>query len=136
MKKLTVFILVLMYALAMVSCGQNQANRNSVLGSWEAEIEISMIGVSAGDDKGPQNADAIYYFDFFEDGTGESSIILGGKYAEHIPKTNENFTYILDGDKLTLTYENGNVQKFTISFVEEKLILDGRARIELAPKKQ
>lgn len=135
MKKLTVFVLILMYALAMVGCSQNQVNRDSVFGSWEAEAEISILGVSV-DDEETQSVDAIYYFDFFEDGTGESSIIVDGKYAELVPNTNESFTYTLDGDKLTLTYENGNVKKFTVSFWDEKMILDGRARIELVPKKQ
>ena len=42
---------------------------------------------------------------------------------------------MLDGDKLTITYENGNTEIFTISFLDEKLILNGRASIELVPKK-
>ena len=46
MKKLTVFVLVLMYALAMVGCDQNQNNRDYIFGSWEAEIEMSILGVS------------------------------------------------------------------------------------------
>lgn len=136
MKKLTVFVLVLMYALAMVGCDQNQNNRDYIFGSWEAEIEMSILGVSVADEEGPQSTYAIYNFDFFEDGTGESGIIVDRKYAEYIADTNESFTYILDGNKLTLTYDNGKVEKFTVSFLDEKLILDGRSHIELSPKKQ
>lgn len=136
MKKLTLFVFVLMYALSMFGCGQNQANRDTVFGSWEAEIEISILGVSLADEEGPQSAYAVYSIDFFEDGTGECNTVVSGKYAEHIQNTKESFTYILNGDQLTLTYESGKAEKFTVSFLNEKLILDGRSRIELIQKKQ
>lgn len=133
MKKRTLFAFVLICVLAMAGCGQ--ARRNSILGSWEAETEMSILGVSVADDEGAQSVAAIYCFDFFEDGTGASSILADPKYADRIPNTNVDFTYMLDGDKLTITYENGNTEIFTISFLDEKLILNGRASIELVPKK-
>ena len=136
MKRLIAFVFVSIYVLAMAGCTQNRANRGTILGSWEAEIEVSLLGVSVADDNGPQSVAAIYSFNFFEDGTGERCIIIDEKYTEHLPNANEHFTYILDGDELTLTYENENSEKFTVSFSDEKLILDGRVRLELVPKKQ
>ena len=136
MKRLTALVLALICVLGLVGCDQNQNNRDYIFGSWEAEIEMSILGVSVADEEGPQSTYAICIFDFFEDGTGESGIIVDRKYAENIADTNESFTYILDGDKLTLTYDDGKVENFTVSFLDEKLILDGRAHIELSPKKQ
>ena len=136
MKKWILFAFAMVYAFAMAGCSQNQADQDSVFGSWEAEMELSVLGVSAAEEEGKKTAAAMYCFDFFEDGTGESRIILDEKYAGHIPNTKEHFTYVLDGDKLTLTYETGRVQEFTVSFSDGKLILDGRARIELVPQKQ
>ena len=134
MKRLAAFILVLMLGLSMIGCGQDPDKQNSVLGSWEAETEISILGVSASDDA-PQSVPAVYCFDFSEDGTGEQRVIVDEEYAERFRDMNTSFTYVLDGDKLTLTHENGNTDKFTVAFSESKLILDGRACIELTPKK-
>ena len=136
MKKRTLFAFVLICALAMAGCGKGQAGRHSILGSWEAKTEMSILGVSVADEEGPQSAEVLYRFDFFADGTGDSSIVPDGKYADRIPGTNAGFTYTLDGDKLTLTYENGNTEIFTVSFRDGKLILDGRAHLELVPKIQ
>jgi len=135
MKKRTLFAFVLICALAMAGCGKAQARRNSILGSWEAKTEMSILGVSVADEEGAQSVDVICRFDFFEDGTGASSILVDARYADRIPSTNVAFTYILDGDKLAITYENGNEENFTISFLDEKLILNGRASIELTAKK-
>lgn len=135
MKKVLCFLFVLSFLLIIVGCGQKQASHNSIFGSWEAEIQMSIIGVSVPDDEGNHTADMIYRFEFYEDGTGKSSIIVDKKYTDRIPNIKESFTYILDGDKLELTHEDGNIQKFTVSFSDENLILDGRAHMELVRKK-
>ena len=135
MKEMIHFVLVLSFLLTITGCGLTQTDRNSVLGSWEAEIQMSIIGVSVPDDEGNHTADMIYRFEFYEDGTGKSSIIVDEKYTDRIPNIKESFTYILDGDKLELTHEDGNIQKFTVSFSDENLILDGRAHMELVRKK-
>lgn len=135
MKKVFCFMFVLFVLLAMAGCGQNQADHNSILGSWEAETELSILGVSVSDDEENQTADMVYCFEFYEDGAGKSSIIIDEKYAEDIRNMNASFTYILDGDKLELTHEDGNTQVFTVSFSGENLILDGRAHMELVRKK-
>ncbi len=119
----------------MVGCGQKQTDHDSVLGYWEAETKMSVLGISLPDDEGEHTADVIYCFEFYEDGTGKNSIIVDEKYADLISDVNESFTYTLDGEKLEITHENGNIQAFTISFSGENLILDGRAHMELVRKR-
>lgn len=133
MKKAISFMFVLLFLMAIAGCGQNRAD-NSIFGTWEAETEVSILGISVSDDAENQTVDAIYRFEFYEDGTGKSSIIVDEAYADQFPNTNVSFTYALDGDKLTLTHEGGNIQAFTVSFSGDNLILDGRARLELIRK--
>ena len=130
MKKTISFLLVILLA-TITGCGQKTADKNTILGSWETKIAASILGVSMPDNEEAQSADATYCFDFSEDGSGTSSITLDAAYAEQFRNTQENFTYTLDGEQLTLTFENGNTQVFTVSFSDGKLILDGRARLEL-----
>lgn len=135
MKKALCFMLVFVSLLAIVGCSQNQADRNPILGSWEMETKMSVLGVSIPDDEGNQTVDGIYRLEFNEDGTGKNSIIIDEKDADRIPNTNVNFTYTQDGNKLEFIREDGNIQVFTVSFSGDKLILDGRARLELIRKK-
>ena len=133
MKKVFYFVFVSFLLLTIASCGQNQANNNPILGYWEAETTMSLLGVPESDDEENQTIDMIYGFEFCKDGTGKNNIIVDEQYADHI--SNISFTYILDGDKLELTHEDGKKQAFTVSFSGENLILDGRVHIELIPKR-
>ena len=99
------------------------------------ETELSVLGVSFSNGAENQTADVIYRYEFKEDGTGKNSIIIDEKYAYRIPDMNVNFTYTQDGNNLEITHEDGNTQIFTVSFSEDKLILDGRAHLELVPRK-
>jgi superfamily II DNA or RNA helicase len=69
MKKALCFMLVFVSLLAIVGCSQNQADRNPILGSWETETKMSVLGVSIPDDEGNQTVDGIYRLEFNEDGT-------------------------------------------------------------------
>ena len=131
MKKTISFLLVILLLAAITGCGEKTAAQKTIVGSWETKIAASILGVSVPDNEEAQSTDATYCFNFSEDGSGTSSITLDAAYAEQIRNTQENFTYTLDGEQLTLTFENGNTQVFTVSFSDGKLILDGRARLEL-----
>ena len=46
MKKALCLMLVLFSLLALVGCNRSQAERNSILGCWETEIDVSVLGLS------------------------------------------------------------------------------------------
>ena len=128
------FIAIILALFCLAGCGQNKVDENPILGSWEAESEMSIIGVSILNMEINQTIDMIWCFEFLEDETGKSTIIVDEEYGKYIPNMSESFQYKLDGDKLELIYEKGNTQTFTVSFADEKLILDGRTRLELVRK--
>jgi len=134
MKRLLCFLLILLALSAFVGCSKKQTDYNPLLGTWEADTEMSILGVSLPDD-GKQSISVVYRLEFYADGTGKSSILVDEKYLDRIPNINTNFTYVHDGDKLTLTHEEGNTQVFTVSFSDGNMILDGRTHIELIRKK-
>ncbi len=134
MKKVLCFVLVIFSLISLVGCNQ-QVEKQSVAGSWEAQAELSVLGIDIPDSDEKQTVDMLYSFDFNEDGTGKSSILVDEKYKTFVPDTNSDFTYTFDGEKLELKHEDGKTQVFTVSFSEGKLILDGRSHIELVPKK-
>ena len=108
MKKAVYFMCVLLLLLSITGCSQKQVNHNAILGSWETETEMSLLGVSESVEEN-QTIDVIYNFEFREDGTGETGIIVDEQYVGYISNKNAGFTYILDGDSLELTYEDGNI---------------------------
>jgi len=129
------FIAIMLALFCLAGCTQNKADENSILGSWEAESKMSIIGISMPIEAENQTIDMIYHFEFLENETGKSKIIVDEKYADYIQNVEDNFTYTLDKDKLELTYENGNTQVFTVSFSDGNLILDGRVHLEFVRKK-
>jgi len=130
MKKVIFTMSILLFMLGMSSCSEDLTDRDPILGSWEAEIQMSILGISIPAVE-EQTADAIYHLEFYKDGTGKSAIIVSGEYADQIPNIETDFTYSHDDGKLELTQENGSIQSFSVSFSDEILILDGRAHIEL-----
>ena len=134
MRKVFCFVLALCILLAVILWSQSRGDRNSILGSWETEMQVSVLGAS-GPDAGEQTAEVLYCFVFYEDGTGRRNMRAHEKYAGRIPDIQESFAYMLEGDTLTLTQENGNTQIFTVSFSGQTLILDGRVHMELVRKK-
>ena len=120
MKKVLCLVFAVCLLLTVAGCGQGE--RNPILGSWEAETQISILGVS-----GNQTVDAVYRFVFNEDGTGESHIVTD----VNLPDPAGTFTYTLEEDQLVLTYEGGMTQTFTVTFGENTMTLDGRAHLEL-----
>ena len=135
MKKMFWFVAILSAALlAMSGCGRYKSVESLIPGVWETESELSIIGIFV-DGAEDQTAEMVYRLAFQEDGTGKNSIIVDAKYAGSIPDVNAEFTYMIDGDQLELTYEDGSIQRFTVSISGENLILDGRAHLELVRQK-
>ena len=130
MKKIIFTLSILLFMLGISGCGENMTDYEPILGSWEAEIQMSVLGITIPASE-EQTADATYRLEFYEDGTGKSAIIVSEGYTDHISDIETTFTYSLDGEKLELTHENGSNQSFSVSFSDELLILDGRAHIEL-----
>ena len=135
MKKMFSVVLVVLSLLSIAACGKNKTEAESLVGAWEAESELSVLGIALPDADEKQTVDMVYRFEFNEDGTGERQIIVDEKYSKYVQDVNASFNYSYDGDKLELTYDDGTIQAFSVTFSDEKLILDGRARIELSRTK-
>ena len=131
MKKTILIIMALLSLLVLVGCEKSSARDGTIYGTWEAETTMSLLGQFTTNNGEPMTADVIYRFTFNEDGTGSCRVIIYNKYTGSIPDTTTGFTYTLDGDHLTLTSEDGNCDEFTVSFAGKKLLLDGRAPLEL-----
>ena len=120
MKKLLCIVFAVCVLLTVAGCGRGE--KNPVLGAWEAETQISILGVS-----GNQTVDAVYRFEFFGDGTGKSQIDADS----NLPDPAGAFTYVLEEDQLVLTFENGMTQTFAVTFGENTMTLEGRANLDL-----
>ena len=119
MKKFFCFGLVLCVLLAAAGCAREE---NPIVGEWEAEVQVSVLGV----EEENRTLPAVYRFAFRADGTGESGVEAAGQ-----PSVKESFAYTQVENALELTYESGLVQTYAMSFSGEKLILDGRVKLEL-----
>ena len=141
MKKALCLMLVLFSLLALVGCNRSQAERNSILGCWETEIDVSVLGLSLSNEAENQTITATYELEFYEDGTGKCSVTFDEASAAQIPNLpnisniNTSLTYTYNGSTLEIKPENENAQTFSVSFSGEKLLLDGRAPLELTRKK-
>lgn len=132
MKKIVCLSLVLLLVLSMAACGQSE--KNPILGAWEMQTQVQILGVLQDTPQG-QTIDAVTRFEFNEDGTGKWLTIVDQQYAQFVPDADVSFNYTLDGDKLVLSRESGQVNQFTVSFADNKLILDGRVPMELSKVK-
>lgn len=102
-------------------------------GAWECDADISIIGAEDIDQEELKNASASIYFEFSADGTGRWITQVEEQYEDVVPSTDIAFTYVLDGDRLDISQENGTKDSFVISFADNKLIMDGRTHMELNP---
>ena len=86
MKKSVCLSLVLLLVLSMAACGQSE--KNPILGAWECPTEIQVFGeLPEGVNQG-QTIEAVYRFEFNEDGTGKWLFIANGKnpVSPHLDK--------------------------------------------------
>ena len=133
MKKIICLSLVFMLVLSMAACGQNE--KNPIWGSWECPTEIQVFGeLPEGVNQG-QTIEAVYRFEFNEDGTGKWLTVVDEQFVQFVPDADVSFSYSLEGDKLELNREDGRVHQFTVSFADNKMNLDGRVPMELTRAK-
>ena len=111
MKKAVFAVLLLFLFFTVAGC-----SNGDIVGVWEAEMEISVLGLDKAD-----SAASVLRFTFFEDGTGsQEQIIIDGTYPDII----RTFRYELDGSTLTLNYEDLQTEVFSIMFDSTSLQMD------------
>lgn len=91
MKKFMAVILVLVFALSFAACGENY----TLEGKWKAPV--SVVGA------GSPGEDNFMMLDFKDDGKGT---VTNFSVDQAFPT---DFTYVVDGDSLIVTSENGEV---------------------------
>ena len=120
MKRLLCWILTAVLLFSLTTCGES----SGITGSWEQEMEISILGL-----EGQTSATSILRFTFWEDGTGIQEQII--EDASH-PNASREFTYQLEGDKLTLDYGDGQREEFFVMMDASSLNLENnRGEFEL-----
>ena len=110
---------ILVLALLLCACG-SAAKEPSLVGTWEGEMEVSILGQAAQD--GPVSETATTRLTFREDGTclWETSL------PEPYPSTAQAYNYAVEGDSLTLGIENGREETIPFSVSGDSLQLGGR----------
>jgi len=103
----------------LTGCGKE----TSIEGTWEQEISLSVLGV--GVEERTQVA-AVQRFQFNPDGTGLMTVDAG----ENLPVSEATFQYVLEGDCLVLTWEEGGSESFSVARTEGSLRLNS-SRVEL-----
>ena len=134
MKKAISMVLVILLLLTFYGCTQTKPGQNTILGIWEIETDLSILGLLQEDAEKGQTVAAMYRFEFLDDGSGKATITVVEPDIEQNLDSVWHFDYKLTGEKLELFYEHGSTQVFTISFSEGNLIMDGRVRMELVRK--
>ena len=92
MKKKLCLVLAALLVVSLVGCGQEP----TVVGTWEEEITVSVLGVTEKEGTYP----ALLRYTFAEDGSGVREVIQDVHPED--PQT-ELFTYSVEGDKLIIT---------------------------------
>ena len=116
---LLLLITVLLFSL-VAGCGA----QSKLVGTWEAETEASILGVGI---EIPFLSESVISFTFEKDGTGAMSTEMGAA----APTVSRAYTYTVEEDQLTLTYESGSVEEYTFTVEKDVLKLDGRVDLEL-----
>jgi hypothetical protein len=108
----------------MAGCGA----KDSIVGTWSAETKISVLGI----DQNGGDADAEITFSFLEDGNGSMDVDI----QMDLPDPEErSFQYSVEGDALTLEYDDQQKNEFTFVLDGDTLKLDGRVSLELKRQK-
>ena len=109
----------------LVSCGSEE----SLVGTWAAEVDMSVLGISAQADS-TITITTVYVFG--EDGTGSMEM----QTPDDLPNPGkQSFQYTVEDDTLTLLLENGQQQEYEFVLEEDQLTLAGRANATLKRQK-
>ena len=117
MKRIVLLLLVL---ILLTGCG----GKGSIIGNWETESAEEMgLDISGG------FIDTITRLTFLEEGIGAWEIEM----VESREILRREFTYILEGDTLTILYPDATAQEFQVDFEKGILLLTGRENLALKP---
>ena len=120
MKRVLCWILMAVFLFSLTACG----DASGITGIWEQQMEISILGL-----EGQTSAASILRFTFRDDGTGTQEQII--KDGTH-PNASREFTYQLEGDKLTLDFGDGQKEDFSVVMDVSSLNLENnRGTFEL-----
>ena len=109
-----VWAVLLIVLLVLVGCAAKQ----SMEGTWEQEITISVLGTNVDDQT---EVSAIQRFQFHADGTGSMTTDAG----EDFPVASVEFRYTLEEGELTLTRADGGEDMiFTVTLEKDSLKLE------------
>lgn len=111
MKRFMILLLVLMCLLT--AC----ANQESVVGSWES-VQAQDMGLDLSNGFVEMETRLI----LSEEGTGAWEI----EFPESRQILRREFTYTLEGKKLTMLYPDNTKEVYTISFEDGNLYLEGQ----------
>jgi len=115
-----IVLLLLVLTLLFTGCGA----KGSIIGSWETESAAEMgLDISGG------FIDTITRLTFLEEGIGAWEIEM----VESREILRREFTYILEGDTLTILYPDATAQEFHVDFEKGVLLLTGRENLALKP---
>ena len=123
-RKMTALLCAVLLLGLMAGCGA----KGSIVGTWSAETKISVLGI----DQNGGDADAEITFSFLEDGSGSMDVDI----QMDLPDPDErSFQYSVEGDVLTLEYDNQQKNEFTFVLDGDTLKMDGRVSLELKRQK-
>lgn len=123
-RKMTALLCAVLLLGLMAGCGA----KGSIVGTWSAETKISVLGI----DQNGGDADAEITFSFLEDGSGSMDVDI----QMDLPDPEErSFQYSVEGDVLTLEYDDQQKNEFTFVLDGDTLKLDGRVSLELKRQK-
>lgn len=89
--------------LNFTACGDDD-EENSIVGTWKSEVADSYGYTVA--------------FTFNSDGSG-----IWEEFKDNKPQDSETFTYTVKGDKVTFTWEDGEVYTSTFSISDNRLTI-------------
>lgn len=113
MRRIISVILAILMVLSMVGCTQEI----TIVGTWEEEIMVSVLGAT--DKQGTYPA--LLRYTFAEDGTGTREIFSDIHPEE--PQT-EEFAYSVDGEKLIMTVTSTSQGAVSYEYTIQNLTAD------------
>ncbi len=110
LKKIVSLLLSVILTLCLFTgCGA----KSKLVGTWEEETQASILGIEI-------NTGTVTVT-FEKDGTGSMSGELGSTGLS----ASQNFTYTVEKDQLTMTFESGSTVVYTFVLEKDVLKLDG-----------
>ena len=112
-KKVKMLMICIAFLVLMISViiGFVNKDTHSIVGAWETDTQIVNSSLS---DKG--NSGKIQFY-FYEDLTGKEITLSNDK------RNQRNFTYVINNNELSITFESGSVWTFPFTLENNKLIL-------------